>query len=197
VDDALRGASPILSTTHMPVILQHLGHSRTIVGYEMTKKGNVNLLTFDPSMVASPGLRRLALAGSNAAPTLSPSKKVQSSSSQGLRDFFHTLNQAKKRKAAGLSLREKENNAKRPRSNVDDEDEIIVVGESRKTDDAHQKGKDKVEDFNFNDVLKPFRLELQKLKRKDQYQILYFPLDEPLSEKQRLSRKEVISAKVS
>ena len=47
---------------------------------------------------------------------------------------------------------------------MDDEDEIIVVGESRKTDDAHQKGKDKVEDFNFNDVLKPFRLELQKLK---------------------------------
>ena len=49
VDDALRGASPVQSTTRMPIILQHRGHSQTIVGYEMTKKGNVNLLTFDPS----------------------------------------------------------------------------------------------------------------------------------------------------
>jgi hypothetical protein len=50
IDDALRGASPVLSTTRMPIILQHKGHSRTIVGYEMTKKGNIHLLMFDPSM---------------------------------------------------------------------------------------------------------------------------------------------------
>ena len=36
-------------TERMPIILQHQGHSRTIVGYEVTKKGEVNLLTFDPS----------------------------------------------------------------------------------------------------------------------------------------------------
>jgi hypothetical protein len=103
-------------------------------------------------------------------------------------------NDVKKRKAGDSSPREKENNAKRPRA--DEDDEIIVVGEIRKADHAYPKGKEKAEDFNFNDVLKDFRLELQKLKRKDQYQILYFPLDEPLNEKQRLSRKEVTSTKV-
>jgi len=49
IDDALRGASPIISTNQMPIILQHAGHSRTIIGFEVTKKGIVNLLTFDPS----------------------------------------------------------------------------------------------------------------------------------------------------
>jgi hypothetical protein len=73
-------------------------------------------------------------------------------------------NNAKKRKAGDSSPREKENNAKRPRADVDDEDdEIIVVGEIRKSNQAQSKGKAK-EDFNFNEVLKPFRLELQKLR---------------------------------
>jgi hypothetical protein len=74
-------------------------------------------------------------------------------------------NNVKKRKAGDPSPREKENSAKRPRADVDDEDdEIIIVGEIRKTDRAHPNGKEKAEDFNFNDVLKLFRLELQKLR---------------------------------
>ena len=49
VDEALRGASPVLSTDRMPLILQHEGHSRTIVGFERLKNGSINLLCFDPS----------------------------------------------------------------------------------------------------------------------------------------------------
>lgn len=49
VDEALRGASPVVITERMPLILQHKGHSRTIVGYERTKDGSINLLCFDPS----------------------------------------------------------------------------------------------------------------------------------------------------
>lgn len=49
VDDALRGASPVVCTDRMPLILQHPGHSRLIVGYEMTASGAVNLLIFDPA----------------------------------------------------------------------------------------------------------------------------------------------------
>ena len=113
--------------------------------------------------IASHGLRSLALAGPDAAPTLSPSKKIRPTSPQGLREFFQTMNNnVKKRKAGDSSPREKENNAKRPRA--DEDDEIIVVGEIRKADHAYPKGKEKAEDFNFNDVLKYFRLELQKLK---------------------------------
>lgn len=33
----------------MPLILQHNGHSRIIVGYEVDGRGITNLLMFDPS----------------------------------------------------------------------------------------------------------------------------------------------------
>lgn len=49
VDEALRGAHPVTVTDKMPLVLQHKGHSRTIVGYEQTRSGAVNLLQFDPS----------------------------------------------------------------------------------------------------------------------------------------------------
>ena len=45
--DALKGSNAVVSTEKMPFILQHEGHSRLIVGYEIDKLGKVNLLTFD------------------------------------------------------------------------------------------------------------------------------------------------------
>jgi len=51
INDALRGASPIVVTDRMPLILQHSGHSRAVVRYEMSKSGEVNLLVFDPSLL--------------------------------------------------------------------------------------------------------------------------------------------------
>jgi hypothetical protein len=47
VNDALNGA--ITVTERMPVVLQHAGHSRTVVGYEVQKNGECYLLVFDPS----------------------------------------------------------------------------------------------------------------------------------------------------
>ena len=41
--------SPVTSTNKIPLILQHNGHSRTIVGYEVDGHGVTNLLTFDPA----------------------------------------------------------------------------------------------------------------------------------------------------
>jgi hypothetical protein len=40
----------ITITEKMPIILQHNGHSRTIIGYEIDKNGVSNLLTFDPGL---------------------------------------------------------------------------------------------------------------------------------------------------
>ena len=54
IGEALRGATPIVVTDRMPIILQHDGHSRTIVGYERLKNGSVNLLCFDPSRYVTP-----------------------------------------------------------------------------------------------------------------------------------------------
>ena len=50
VQERWRGASPVVISTRMPLILQHPGHSRTIVGYEIAKDGSTILLAFDPSM---------------------------------------------------------------------------------------------------------------------------------------------------
>jgi len=49
VTDVLRGASPVITTDKMPLILQFSGHSQTIIGYEVSKNGDKNLLIFDPS----------------------------------------------------------------------------------------------------------------------------------------------------
>lgn len=49
VTDVLRGASPVITTDKMPLILQYSGHSQTIIGYEISKTGDKNLLIFDPS----------------------------------------------------------------------------------------------------------------------------------------------------
>jgi hypothetical protein len=49
INEALMGASPVTLTDRMPLILQHSGHSRLIVGYEINRSGQVDLLTFDPA----------------------------------------------------------------------------------------------------------------------------------------------------
>jgi hypothetical protein len=50
VQDRWRAATPVVISDRMPLILQHQGHSRTIIGYEITKDGSTTLLTFDPAM---------------------------------------------------------------------------------------------------------------------------------------------------
>ena len=42
-------SSPVTITNKMPLILQHDGHSRTIIGYEIDGRGITNLLMFDPA----------------------------------------------------------------------------------------------------------------------------------------------------
>lgn len=45
-----RAATPVVISDRMPLILQHPGHSRTIIGYEIAKDGSTTLLAFDPAM---------------------------------------------------------------------------------------------------------------------------------------------------
>lgn len=52
VNDALRAASPVVVTDKLPIILQHNGHSRSVVGYERLQNGSINLFMFDPSRYA-------------------------------------------------------------------------------------------------------------------------------------------------
>ncbi|KAG8952651.1 hypothetical protein FRC04_004013 [Tulasnella sp. 424] len=57
-----RHGPQIIMSNHMPIVLQHNGHSRTIVGYELTKYGVTNLLIFDPARSIKEPLRKAALA---------------------------------------------------------------------------------------------------------------------------------------
>lgn len=54
----------VIVSDRMPIILQHNGHSRTIVGYELTRNNTINLLIFDPAPAKKPygDLRKAALA---------------------------------------------------------------------------------------------------------------------------------------
>jgi hypothetical protein len=58
------GCSPengnkVLQTRLPPVYFQHQGHSMTIIGFEVRKDGNANLLVFDPTFRTSPAIKRL------------------------------------------------------------------------------------------------------------------------------------------
>ena len=42
-------ARGVFMSTRMPVVLQHKGHSRTVVGVEFAASGETNLLIYDPA----------------------------------------------------------------------------------------------------------------------------------------------------
>ncbi|KAF9820156.1 hypothetical protein IEO21_01589 [Rhodonia placenta] len=49
LNEALQSTNSVAITGKMPLILQHNGHSRTIVGCERCVDGTINLLVFDPA----------------------------------------------------------------------------------------------------------------------------------------------------
>lgn len=55
INEALRVASPVVVTDRMPIVLQHAGHSRTVIGFERNQ-GKISLLMFDPSRCAMAAL---------------------------------------------------------------------------------------------------------------------------------------------
>ncbi|KAI4104873.1 MAG: hypothetical protein LQ339_003717 [Xanthoria mediterranea] len=59
IDSITTPATKVCKTSSAPIYFQHQGHSLTIVGLEIRKSGNRNLLVFDPSFKPSPGIQRL------------------------------------------------------------------------------------------------------------------------------------------
>ncbi|KAF9567624.1 DUF1671-domain-containing protein [Agrocybe pediades] len=174
--------TPIAMTDKMPLILQHNGHSRTVVGYEIDKNGATNLLVFDPSFRPDSTIRNAALA-----------------------EFAASGQQASSTLTATSSL-------KRKRSVVSVQDENVQDGNSsakRTTStskpltppkDAGQKGKGKAREGQEMDtfrLVKKFRLDPKSLSKKKQYQILYFPMTAPLTDYEKGQKKQVRSTKIS
>ncbi|KAG0706334.1 peptidase family C78-domain-containing protein [Suillus ampliporus] len=191
VTDALRGASPVIATDKMPLVLQFSGHSQTVVGYEISKNGDTNLLIFDPSSPPRTGMRRAAMAG--------PSSVVweQSRTNQVLQSVMHPtsngLSSKLKRPSSSSDLKQH----KRAKSSGSDEEVIVVedLNDARKNDERSGISSGQLQSFKLDpiDVVSHFRLSMSKLRRKQDYQILYFPMTDPWSIEERNKRKVVTS----
>ncbi|KLO10423.1 DUF1671-domain-containing protein [Schizopora paradoxa] len=232
IGDALRGASPVKMTDRMPLILQHKGHSRTIVGYEMMKNGTVNLLTFDPARSPPARIRQAGmsqLSSIQSSPTASSSKRKQffervlhprghqrasDSSSNSSID-----RKGKKRQASpssGPSSRSNDGNrlVKRVRGGLQSGDNVVAVGNAVEVIDVDDDFDDEVEiieerssnvkvtkgamsslseALDSSEVLNSFRLRPKNVGKKDKYQILYFTMDDLLTQEEREDRKTVHS----
>ncbi|KAJ7093184.1 peptidase family C78-domain-containing protein [Mycena epipterygia] len=193
INDALLGASAITVTSRMPLILQHAGHSRTVVGYEVSKTGLINLLVFDPSRIPNKRLHQAGLDSLAVPPQHNPT------------DANAVASSSHKRPATSQFLT---NPAPLKRSRLDnqkrddaDDDEVQIIHDSRDENisgrgklaslggklasmrDKKKKKKDEDGDtMSTPDTLKFFRLDPKKLGKKKAYQVLYFPMSAPLNE---------------
>ncbi|KIK98829.1 hypothetical protein PAXRUDRAFT_823439 [Paxillus rubicundulus Ve08.2h10] len=186
VNDVLRHATPVVATDKMPVIMQYEGHSVTIVGYELAKNGVVNLLVFDPSRKPDKNLRQAALAGpSNVTWTASSSPLPEMLRSQGC----SLLGKTKRCESSASSV-----SKKRPRLNKDPDDDVVIISD---TEDERAKGARKSAAATYtlspNTVVKEFRANSSKLQNKEEFQLLFFTMDNPLSPQEQANRKVVHS----
>ncbi|KAI0781089.1 peptidase family C78-domain-containing protein [Trametes elegans] len=204
VGDALRGAQPVIITDKLPIVLQHQGHSRTIVGCERVKNGTINLLTFDPSRRILSHIRQAGLQYHNSKTsgrhgTTTTTTTTSSSSSSVLRHVIHPMKTVKSKKRKSVEHLPKENGPKRKRPSdpgPQNGDEVIVIDSDSDAEQPKNAPDAKPDELDPGEVLKLFRLS-SRLLRKDKYQILYFPLEEPLTEQEKLRRHIVMSERVT
>ncbi|KZT56354.1 DUF1671-domain-containing protein [Calocera cornea HHB12733] len=163
--DALN-QSPVLVTKKLPIILQHAGHSRTIIGYEQDKKGNVNLLLLDPGRNIPEEARRACISEISA-PEVAPKASAAGFMQKMIKRVANedTSTRALKR----------------------------VKGSGRRAVPGTQR--DLVDEKNAGTILSAFRVNLKSLSRKDEYQVLYFPLEPALSAEER-ERRKVVSSEI-
>ncbi|KAJ3556533.1 hypothetical protein NM688_g1977 [Phlebia brevispora] len=195
VNEALRAATPVIITDKLPIVLQHLGHSRTVVGYEKCRDGTIALLMFDPSRPIKPsGLRQLALNPLPSSDSASPSTHKYALSPKNLLNHVFSSNKREKREES----RAMPNGPVTKRTRSGDEPEIIVIDDD---DDGEATSNRTVtgavpSEGDLVQLLKLLRVHTSSL-RKDKYQVLYFPVTDPLDETRRRLRQNVTSMKVS
>lgn len=212
INDALNGA--VIVTERMPVVLQHSGHSRTVVGYEIQGNGEYNLLVFDPS-------KELRLPPLNTAPGMQSGIGTGShtSGNRKLMDrikdtMFHSINEikARKRKESPAFIDLTQPTQKRPRSTSGDDVAVAdeaggashskIIGTEGQPDRPPSVELEGVveQSFTKGDVIRRVlnwsRLPMKQIRKKDKYQILYFPLGDPLTDAEKLQRKVVTSLRL-
>ncbi|CAK5279477.1 unnamed protein product [Mycena citricolor] len=132
---------PVMTSSRMPVILQWQGHSCTIVGYEVTGAGVINLLKFDPSFLINDGLRQAAL-------------DIYLSEQN---EAFSSRKRAPAATSNPIPL-------KRSRSSVVDNDDVIVLEDTEKPP-APIAAKAQASHLKPGNVLRPFRINPKRLEK--------------------------------
>ncbi|KAF8558484.1 hypothetical protein OG21DRAFT_1481466 [Imleria badia] len=175
VNKILRAESPVVATGKMPVIMQYDGHSVTIVGYELAKNGKYNLLVFDPSSKINGDIRRAAL---------NVSTSVDRASSSSV-----SLGKSKRRDQSKSPAPKK-----RSRTNQDPDDGVVSIPDSDEENlDNARRAVALKSTLDPDTVIKAFRLKGNKIQKKDDYQLLYFTMGDPLTDDKQNTRKVVHS----
>ncbi|GJJ11985.1 hypothetical protein Clacol_006223 [Clathrus columnatus] len=129
--DALK-STPVVITERMPIILQHAGHSRTVVGYEVNKKGETNLLVFDPARRMGKNLRQAAL--SFRSPSTSGQRKTQN-----IFDILFSVPKKatleRKRRICNLDKRETKRAKGKQQRATSGDNEIVVIDDDDSDDE--------------------------------------------------------------
>ncbi|CCM02918.1 uncharacterized protein FIBRA_05032 [Fibroporia radiculosa] len=193
LDEDLSSKASVIVTEKMPLIFQHDGHSRTIVGCERCADGSINLLIFDPSRYIPPNVRDAGLRYHATDLSGGTTSSQPVSLSNVLHEALHPVQtiKAHKRKADNTSTHESSKKHRGGSGSIDG----LTNDVTRNGGLGPTTGRNEVQP-DASKVLGIFRLNANKLKRKRQYQILYFPLTDPLTEIERRARRLVTSLKI-
>ena len=190
-DDADREHA-VRQTRRLPLILQHAGHSRTIVGYEETPAGT-SLLLFDPGKwlakdMRSVGLQHVRQARKATPVPPPPRRSSHSSSHESLRFSRPYTNGASEPIMFPEESRQPE---------VLEDEEMTSGGwVRRRVTQVRKRSRDKESDEvelpkrqRLSKMLSDFRVSEEMLSKHKEYQVLWFPGGPVLSTEERAARK--------
>lgn len=217
INNVLGKTSPVFSTHLMPVILQHRGHSRTIIGYQRDVDGIVNLLTFDTGRLLPFALRSLGRSpygplehdeASSHGPGLTsgPSKvAMQAYEDQGVNSHEVPITLVDLLTPSETELaREQQLLPERPQESRDSSKKAKLMSHLKAKNSKKGKSSrgftfqsDRKAEPDARQVQKAFKLTPKQLASKAEYQVLYVPLRAPLSENQKLDRKIVRGRRIT
>ncbi|KAL5635022.1 hypothetical protein ACGC1H_002901 [Rhizoctonia solani] len=216
----------VYMSTKMPIVLQHKGHSRTVVGVEFTKTGATNLLIYDPARKPSATLHKAGIkvhasgVSSISSDTFPHSQQHHHGSPTKAKDFFKRV--IKRRSHSRMD----EQVPKRVRGGSVETDNWEASGRGMghklggfvaKDPSHNDSGPSKLNDpsseikspedsigllatlqgLDLGRVLSSYRVTPSQLSKKDQYQILWFPMTAPLTGPERDACKVVRSERVT
>ncbi|QRW03654.1 peptidase family c78 protein [Ceratobasidium sp. AG-Ba] len=192
----------VFMSRRMPIVLQHKGHSRTVVGLEFAPSGETNVLIYDPARRPSPSLRKAGL-GVHAANISGADPHSTAVDSPTVEQDQHGRLGSSPSKAKGF--------LKRVIKKQPDDWEAMGKGKERRlggedgdhganTNGGHGEDApvaDVARGLDLGRVLGAFRVSASQLGKKDQYQILWFPMTPALSGSERDALKVVRSERVT